>query len=271
MRLHDGLPQGGCQAWRHLQDLRMLYLSTQRTHFIRFDVVAAVVFRSVHAKDANIAVASRTKIIENTSSNGFLHQRHSFRLCHILLPHAFHDGHGCKTSTSHGGIVELCSGSVGMNLIDSWTVQITPPKDQGSADVSLVTVQTALQKSTGSDHSRRGMCVHSQQLQLRSNQLRDHFRIRCRSSTTAHQVGRQVVDLFTVLFGNFASTRSTRICTQNNTILVNNCHNRSTRLLGHLGQGLVAAGHGQDVRIPHGIFKREARGLGSINGGRMKI
>mmetsp|Transcript_25783 Transcript_25783/g.45466 ORF Transcript_25783/g.45466 Transcript_25783/m.45466 type:complete len:269 (-) Transcript_25783:50-856(-) len=257
MRSHNRLSQRGGQSRSHCQQRGMLDLITKGLEFIRFHVVASVIDRLVLADDADITVRSRSKIIEDTCPNRTLNQLDRLRLFEIFPPARFKDSHGSQGTRSHRRVVQFGRASMRMDLIHGRAVNVTASQDQGSADVTLVLEETSFQHGAGRDDSRWRVRVHAKQLELTANQLSDHFRVGgCTGSATVH-VGCQVVDLFAILFGDFRTTCGTSICSQNDSVLVNQPNNGRSRLLGG-GESLRAL-QGQQVLIAEGLVKGKAR------------
>mmetsp|Transcript_13568 Transcript_13568/g.21364 ORF Transcript_13568/g.21364 Transcript_13568/m.21364 type:complete len:287 (-) Transcript_13568:95-955(-) len=254
------------QARNHVQDGTAIDGVTQGPDLVGPDVVSSVADRRIGSNHANVAVATRTKIVKDSGSNRALHQLDGLFFGHILLPGGLHNGHGSQRTRSHGRVTQLGRRSVRGDLVDARSVNVAAAQDQGGRDVSLETEETAFEERTGRDDPGRAVSVHSQQLELTGDELSDLFGVGGRSCSAAVHVRTQVVNLFAILFSDFRSGRGAGISAQDDAVVIDDTHDGGTGLFGDLGEH-GSAGEAQDHVVPQRVFKRETGRLGDVGGG----
>ena len=255
-----GRSEGRCESGSHGQERRVLDTSPQGCHFVGFDVVATVIDGIVRSQDADIAIATAAQVVEYPRSNGTLDEIDGFGFGHVFLPTALENGHGGQATASHGGVIEFCRRSVGVDLVDSGSVEVTATEDERRGNVSLVAEQASLQERTGGGNTGGTVGVHAQEFELRRDHLSHHFRVGSGPRTAAIHVGGEVMNLFAILFGNFRAGSGTGIGPQDHTVLVHDADDGSSCLFGL--REMARTLHSQDCLVPQGVLEGKARNGG---------
>ncbi|VEU41432.1 unnamed protein product [Pseudo-nitzschia multistriata] len=147
-----------------MPDGRVVDLVAEGLDLVRRHVVASVVHGPVGANDADVAVRTRSEVVENPRPDRALDQLHGLGLVHLLPPGRLEDRHRGQASGPHGCVVELGGASVGGDLVDRGPVDVAAPQDQRGADVSLVLEESSFQQGARRNDARLRVGVHAEEL-----------------------------------------------------------------------------------------------------------
>jgi len=204
--------QHGRHTRFHDKALRMLNGGAERRNFVERLHVAVVIDRPVGANDANVAVAARPEIVEDSGANGALDQGDGLFFIQIPAPGTFKDRHGGETATAHGGVGQFAGTAVRVNLVHVRTLDVAASEHEGRADVALVVVEEAFEVGAGRDDAALfAVLLQAQEIQIAAHHVGGFFRVGGRSGAAAVNVGRQQVNLFAILLGDFGAPRGAGI------------------------------------------------------------
>mmetsp|Transcript_25786 Transcript_25786/g.38439 ORF Transcript_25786/g.38439 Transcript_25786/m.38439 type:complete len:204 (+) Transcript_25786:44-655(+) len=141
----------------HIQHITPLHTIPQRLHLIRHNTIPPMHHSPIQSNHRSITIRSTPQIIKNPRQNRPLDQFHRLLLLQIILKPLLKHCHGRQRSRSHGSKWQFTGRPMRINLIQMWSIHITPTQHQCRTHIPLITKQHPFQ---------HGACRHNPRLSI---------------------------------------------------------------------------------------------------------
>lgn len=149
------------------------------------NVIGSKHFGLVLGDHAQVDVAARSEIVEDTRTDGIGDERFGLFLAHVGLVAILEHGHGGERARAHGHVGRAIARAVRCDRAQVRSGDIDAAEHEGSAHVALIAEQILSQQSIGRAHAHLSARVESMQLELRRDHAGRERCVRSRASTAA--------------------------------------------------------------------------------------
>lgn len=194
---------------------------------------------TVLGDDAQVDIATRAEIVEDTGSDGVGDELFGLFLAHAGLVAVLEYGHGGERARAHSHVRRAVARTVWRYGCQVRSSDVYAAENESRAHVALVAEEVLTQQAIGRHHANLTARVQSVQLQLRGNHSGCEWRVRSCSRTAATfnfssliffnqleiknihllDIWGDVVDFLALFFGYDIVVCGSRISSQDNTIL----------------------------------------------------
>lgn len=166
---------------------------------VGLDVVAQQLGRLVLLYDADVDVATRTQVVEDTGLDGLGAQLDSLVPRQLRLPHRLEHRHGGQGTGTHGHVGQLVRRAVGVDGEEADAGRVDACDDEVGADVALVSEEVLLQHGHAGDDAGGPPRREGVELDVRADQGGGELCVCSCTCTSAPDLRGDVVEFLAVL------------------------------------------------------------------------